>query len=262
MQPLSGKEVPVHKPYFDLPIVESGEALVAIPVGWFARQTPHAYVALGATYGLASPYYLRAGVLQALKAAQALLQQAYPHWQILVFDAYRPIAVQAFMVNFTYAQVLQQRQWQAKALTPEQTEQAWQAVYELWAPPNTDPSKPPPHSTGGAVDVTLYDRQAQQPVWMGSEIDELSVRSHPQYFAQIVQNPDTPADLLAEVQQADQHRQLLYRVMRQAGFQRHPQEWWHFCQGDQMWAWLSQQENPQTRVQAHYGLAASFLKPE
>ena len=38
-----------------------------------------------------------------------------------------------------------------------------------------------------------------------------------------------------------------------AGFQRHPNEWWHFSLGDQMWAWLSNQENPTHLVVARYG---------
>ena len=28
-------------------------------------------------------------------------------------------------------------------------------------------------------------------------------------------------------------------VMREAGFQRHPFEWWHFSHGDQLWALMS-----------------------
>jgi D-alanyl-D-alanine dipeptidase len=41
--------------------------------------------------------------------------------------------------------------------------------------------------------------------------------------------------------------------MNHAGFRRHPGEWWHFSLGDQMWAWLSTQENPDNPVIARYG---------
>jgi D-alanyl-D-alanine dipeptidase len=67
---------------------------------------------------------------------------------------------------------------------------------------------------------------------MGSPIDELSERSHPDYYA----HNEQPA-----AQQYHTHRQLLCDVMLKAGFQRNPKEWWHFCYGDQMWAWLSNQ---------------------
>ena len=36
-------------------------------------------------------------------------------------------------------------------------------------------------------------------------------------------------------------RQLLRDAMGAAGFAQHPNEWWHFSQGDQLWAWRSNQ---------------------
>lgn len=241
------------KPYFQVPIVESGETLLPIPHNHFAFETPHPYEVLGAPYDHASPYFLREGVLLALQEAQTHLQQNQPHWQIMIFDAYRPIAVQAFMVNFTYTQVLQEKGWQANAVSSSQQDQAWQEVYELWAPPNLDPKMPPPHSTGAAVDITLFDSHIQETVFMGSEIDELSARSHPHYFAKLASSPRTPPAEKQLAQQADQNRTILYEAMRKAGFQRHPKEWWHFCLGDQMWAWLTQQEQPYLSLMARYG---------
>jgi D-alanyl-D-alanine dipeptidase len=96
------------------------------------------------------------------------------------------------------------------------------------------------------VDVTLVDNKGQT-VNMGSAIDELSPRSHPDYFA---------ASTNSVEQQYHAHRQLLWKVMRAAGFQRHPGEWWHFCLGDQMWAWLTNQTNPANPVVARYGRLA------
>ena len=42
-------------------------------------------------------------------------------------------------------------------------------------------------------------------------------------------------------------RSLLLSVMNQAGFVQHPNEWWHFSYGDQLWAWVSHMSK------AHYG---------
>ncbi|ABW27377.1 M15 family metallopeptidase [Acaryochloris marina] len=245
--------MPISKPYLQMPIVESGETLLPIPQDLFAFETPHPYEVLGAPYEQASPYFLRKSVLAALQAAQNYLQQLQPHWQIMIFDAYRPIAVQAFMVNFTYDQVLKEKGWHAETLSSSQTEAAWQEVYGLWAPPNLDPKSPPPHSTGAAVDITLFDQQTDEPVFMGSEIDELSVRSHPHYFADLAQNPQTPPNEKRLAEQADQNRRMMCDAMSQAGFQRHQNEWWHFCLGDQMWAWLNQLEQPHLIFKARYG---------
>jgi D-alanyl-D-alanine dipeptidase len=42
--------------------------------------------------------------------------------------------------------------------------------------------------------------------------------------------------------------------MMEAGFRRNPGEWWHFSMGDQMWAWLWNQENLDQKVTARYGI--------
>jgi zinc D-Ala-D-Ala dipeptidase len=81
---------------------------------------------------------------------------------------------------------------------------------------------------------------------MGSPIDEMSDRSLPEYFA----NSLDPVE-----QQYHRQRQLLDRVMTAGGFLRHPGEWWHFSIGDQLWAWLKNQSDPQHPIPAYYGRA-------
>ncbi len=93
------------KPYQSIQIKECGEPLAAIPLEKFAVVAPHAYVALGAPYGEFSPYFLREGVLQRLFQAQQHLQQHFPNWRLQIFDAYRPIPVQQFMVDYTFGQL-------------------------------------------------------------------------------------------------------------------------------------------------------------
>jgi D-alanyl-D-alanine dipeptidase len=86
------------KPYQLVPIQECHEPLVEIPPQ-FARETPHPYLRLSAPYSNCSPYYLRQGVLNRLLQAQVELRQVQPDWNIQIFDAYRPIPVQQFMVK-------------------------------------------------------------------------------------------------------------------------------------------------------------------
>jgi D-alanyl-D-alanine dipeptidase len=95
------------KPYQTIPILECGEPLVPIPLEQFAVEAPHPYEKLGAPYTEASPYYLRQSVLRALITAQSQLQQQYRGWRIQIFDAYRPVAVQQFMVDHTFSEVVQ-----------------------------------------------------------------------------------------------------------------------------------------------------------
>ncbi|MGV0108273.1 D-alanyl-D-alanine dipeptidase [Nostoc sp. DSM 114160] len=234
------------RPYHQIPIFECGEPLIAIPLELFAVESPHPYEKLGAPYGDRSPYYLRQSVIENLLQAQNYLNLLHPNWRIQIFDAYRPIAVQQFMVDYSFAQAVRERGLTEVELSPNQRQEIWEAVYGIWAAPSLDAKTPPPHSTGGAVDVTLVD-DAGQIVNMGSPIDEMSERSHPDYYA----NSDRP-----ETQKYHVRRQLLQDVMLKAGFQRNPREWWHFSIGDQMWAWLNNQSNPANPTTARYGRLA------
>lgn len=231
------------KPYQSILIHECGEPLVPIPLELFAVEQPHTYVKLKAPYGTRSPYYLRQSVLECLIAAQNQLQQHQPAWKIQIFDAYRPIAVQQFMVDYTFSEIVQAQGLSPESLTTDQRQALLEQVYEFWAVPSFDPATPPPHSTGAAVDVTLVDERGN-PVDMGSPIDELSPHSYPSHFAM----SQVPVE-----QQFQQNRQLLCNVMVAAGFQQHVNEWWHFSRGDQMWAWLMNQTKPSETLFARYG---------
>src|SRR5512137_717111 len=81
--------------YRAIPIAECGEPLVEIPAAPFACVDPPPYVALGAPYGGASPWQLRRRVLDALLAAAQHLSARQPGWRLKLFDAYRPVSVQA-----------------------------------------------------------------------------------------------------------------------------------------------------------------------
>jgi D-alanyl-D-alanine dipeptidase len=233
------------KPYQQIPIVECYEPLLPIPLDRFALEDPHPYLKLAAPYGEKSPYYLRQGVLEALLQAQAWLQQVYPHWQIQIFDAYRPIAVQQYMVEYTFSETIRNKGLVLEQLTKSQQQAILEQVYQFWAVPSSDPKMPPPHSTGAAVDVSLVDATGAI-VNMGSPIDEMSPRSHPNFFAQDIDQEDDRTAFHA-------HRQILNYAMTAAGFRQHPNEWWHFSLGDQLWAWLSNQEISNTTYIARYG---------
>ncbi len=237
--------------YWRIPIEDSGEPLVEIPLKDFAHSQSHAYQALGAPYGAVSPYYVRESVLEGLYVAQDALRQEHARWKLFIFDAYRPLEVQAFMANHAFQSLLQERNLSLQRLTQEQQESLWAQVYTIWAPPNRNPTTPPPHSTGGAVDITLYDLDSQSCVDMGSPIDEISARSQPHYFDQQLEDQNFPIADRLQAQMAAHNRQLLFESMACANFCRHAGEWWHFCLGDQMWVWLNQ---PKTEIKsAWYG---------
>ncbi|WP_069791472.1 M15 family metallopeptidase [Cyanobacterium sp. IPPAS B-1200] len=233
----------MEKPYQKIAIQECGEALIAIPEDLFLVESPPPYQKLGADYGGKSPYYLRQSVVDGLIVAQEKLQRLKPQWRLKIFDAYRPILVQQFMVDYTFKQVCDMKGLNQHQLNSTQEKEVYEEVYKIWAIPSHNPLTPPPHSTGAAVDLTLLDEKGQE-VDMGGEIDELSGRSHPNHY----QHSSNSLE-----QGYHRHRQILLQAMEEGGFLRHPGEWWHFSQGDQMWAWLQNSVNPSLRAIAKYG---------
>ncbi len=221
----------VTRPWSPIPIQDCGEPLEPLPSSLW-RLEPHPYVSLGAPYGSgASPFRLRRGVIARLLAADAALAAGAEGWRLAIFDAWRPVAVQRFMVDHSIAE-----ECRARGLDPDNAEGAArqavvEAVARFWAEPSPDPATPPPHSTGGAVDLTLADTTGS-PLAMGGAIDAIGPVSEPDHFAAAA-----VADPAGEAARWQHRRDRLAAVMAAAGFARHPNEWWHFSHGDQLWAW-------------------------
>lgn len=208
----------------EIRIEECGEPLVAISAdGRFVFADPHPYVSLGAPYGNATPFVVRASVNAALEKAAMLLDEFHPGWKLKIYDAYRPIEVQAFMVDHvadSYCRMV------AGILLNEAEdeirERAYAHAHGIWAPAIDDPLAPPPHSTGAAVDLTIVDENGYE-LDMGSLIDEHE-NAHPDAF----EESDHP-----EAGTFQKNRDTLKAFMESAGFSRLAHEWWHFSLGDQ-----------------------------
>ena len=213
------------RPWSDRPIQDCLESLEYLPPQ-LLRIEPHPYASVGAPYGQGKdPFRLRSGVVRRLLQAQDLLRQRAPELCFAIFDAWRPISVQAFMVNYTIDQLCRERGVDREDPRQEADLQTVESeVGRFWAPPSRNP-----HSTGAAVDLTLAT-DAGELLAMGSPIDAIGVVSEPDYFA----NTSDPAEQLFH-----QRRELLRTVMASAGFAQHPNEWWHYSYGDQLWAWRS-----------------------
>jgi len=85
-----------------------------------------------------------------------------------------------------------------------------------------------PHVAGAAVDVTLVDACGEE-LEMGTPIDATPEQSHGAcYFACERISRDARA-----------HRDLLARVLGDAGLVNYPTEWWHWSFGDRYWALVS-----------------------
>jgi len=206
-----------------VPIKESYEPMVEIPKE-FLRFTPHPYQKLGAPYGKKSPFYLRKSVVILLEKAQKRLQREKRGYRVKIFDAFRPIDVQRFMMEYDKERVsIERYEVSFTHLLKTQQSEVKNVVSHFWSPIERDVAlSPPPHSTGGALDLTLVDESGVM-LDMGSEIDELTEASRADFFH-------------GTRTEYEKNRELLKDVMTNVGFTQLPTEWWHFSYGDQIWA--------------------------
>ncbi len=207
-----------------LPIQENGEPLVAVTNGERLRARAQ-YAAMGIP-NAPTIVCVRSGVRERLlRAARALP----PGVELLVLDGFRPLSVQQFLYDHFWAET-------AAAHADLSEAEIARRVGEFVASPTGDPLRPPPHRTGGAVDLCLIDADGAQ-LPMGTAYDEAAPASAMRYFEEHPAEPFTT------------NRRLLFHAMTGAGFTAYRGEWWHFDYGNQRWA------NGAGMPHAFYGIA-------
>jgi D-alanyl-D-alanine dipeptidase len=185
-----------------------------------ARNPPYWAQAPGARDAL----LLRRGAAERLQEVNGRLGRE--GLELFLYDAWRPRAVQAHFHDVWVPRELGRRR-------PDLTGAALaNEVARYWAAPSADAAHPAPHATGGAVDLTLIWRDGAA-IFMGSLFDDPSAISHTDRF----ERDETEVSFSAE--EARANRRILYWAMTEAGFANHPNEWWHYSYGDQMWAALT-----------------------
>jgi D-alanyl-D-alanine dipeptidase len=196
------REHPINQgnPLFHEPLVEVSElGIIGVNHYWVARNPP--------VPGAIRELLLRKSVGRKLRGVDRCLSQ---HGiGLFVKDAYRPLAVQQHIFDHY------QRQ------SPG-----------LVASPGGGEDSPPPHLTGAAVDVVLYDLKDGRELNMGKADEPGNI--HPDFF-----ELERGRMLSMWEQEARGNRRLLIWIMLETGFVVNPTEWWHFSYGDQMWARLT-----------------------
>jgi D-alanyl-D-alanine dipeptidase len=161
--------------------------------------------------------------------------------ELYVFDAWRPKAVQAYFHDAWMPDEIGRRNLHltGAALVEE--------VERYWAAPSVDDDSPAPHATGAALDLTIRWAGSDQ-LWMGSIFDDVTELAHRDRFEGTASRALSFSD-----DEARANRRLLHWAMVEAGFAGHPDEWWHFSWGDQLWSALTGADS------AHYGLAENLI---
>ena len=210
-----------------IPIKDNGDKLIAIP-SCLKFFDPHPYFHLGAPYeDKNSIWKLREEVVNRLvKVNDYLISKS--SFNLLIYDSWRPLEVQEFMFKRAFLLECEKSNIDASSQNIKSYSSILKKVEKFWAYPSHDTMCPPPHSTGGALDVCLSDKDGNL-VEMGSMVDQMDETSNPYFYA----NMKNEGAIIW-----NSRRNLLREIMTKFGFAQHPNEWWHFSYGDQLWACL------------------------
>jgi D-alanyl-D-alanine dipeptidase len=178
--------------------------------------------------GAIEELYLRESVAE--KLCEVNLKLEGLNLELYLFDGWRPQAIQRHFHDVWFPQWLRTHRPEIKE------DQLVEEVEKYWAAPSESEDSPSPHSTGGAVDLTLRWLYTKQAVYMGGIFDDLTENAHSDWFERF------EVEAMSDIE-ARKNRRLLYWAMIEAGFVNNPTEWWHFSYGDQMWAKLLSQES-------------------
>ena len=140
--------------------------------------------------------YLHPKTAAALAKAQQALKKSRPELSLKIYDATRPMSVQ-------------QKMWNTVAGTKK-------SIY-VSNPRNGGGM----HNYGLAVDVTLCKAATGDTLDMGTKVDYLGTYAHITDEASLVSRHII-------TKEAKQNRELLRKVMTEAGFKPLKTEWWHF----------------------------------
>ncbi len=152
----------------------------------------------------------REGVAERLNQAQCFLSETRPGYRLGILEAWRDLGTQARWHRLVrLAARLLHPTWPA-ALIREAANKYVAA---------TDALAPAPHTTGGAIDLTLITPDGRR-LRLGPWGNLASARTA---------YPHLPAE-------TKEYRALLCAVMSAAGFSNYEEEWWHWSYGDCGWA--------------------------
>jgi len=192
-----------------MPIEECGENFVSLRS--IGEEMGVEFILAPVAPGQDGEMYMREEAAKKLVSAARLLRKKTSDTIVLkITDAFRPLALQRKYFEEIKADIARKENLEGKAL--------WERVTQFIA----DPELYPPHSSGGAVDLTLAYRDTGMGLEMGTSVDAIDDRAN-------TWNSDVQG-------QALKNRVLLFDVMTESGFVNLATEWWHYSYGDGYWA--------------------------
>jgi D-alanyl-D-alanine dipeptidase len=150
---------------------------------------------------------VREDAARRLKLAQSNLPKGY---MLTLRCGHRSLTIQKKRYEWMYRKLKKKYpQWNVKKLREETS--------KCVAPPDIVP----PHSTGGAIDLSIVGIDGKQ-LNMGTQLGRFSEKTY------------TSSKKISSISR--KNRKMLISIMSKAGFVNYPTEWWHWSYGDRYWA--------------------------
>lgn len=193
-----------------IPVVENGEPLMS----WLGHPR---ILQDRARFNYHRETVSRKSVVEFLWRAADALPKGY---KLAIVEGWRPPYIQRRMFAWSFNRF--------KEKYPDWSESRLKRLTSQFTAP-MDVRVPPPHTTGGAVDLMLADENGQ-------------VLDHTSPFNWRDQNcfPFAAKGLSDE---ARKHRDMLAEVMSTGGLTNYPSEYWHWSYGDQGWAYRGRHDH-------------------
>ncbi|MER0440311.1 M15 family metallopeptidase [Emticicia sp. W12TSBA100-4] len=149
-------------------------------------------------YGDLTRAYLQPKPAEMLVKASKALQEKYPNYRLLVYDAARPLTVQHTL-------------WNLLDTIPPKKREDFVA----------NPTIASIHNFGSAVDLTVYDLISKKPLDMGTKYDFFGDLAYPRLEDKMLREGKLTKEQIA-------NRVILRDAMKKSGYMRIESEWWHF----------------------------------
>ena len=160
---------------------------------------------------------VRESVAEMLCKAAHALPKGY---RLGVLEGWRPHHIQRRMYLRTWNRI--------KVMHPEWSDVQLKRVVNRYTAPMNE-RVPPPHSTGGAVDLFLRDDQENE-LTMKEPFESWD----PKAFA---------FDAQGLTEQSVERRKVFAGALHEGGLTNYPSEYWHWSYGDQGWAYRTRAES-------------------
>lgn len=142
-------------------------------------------------------------------------------FKLLVWDAYRTIKTQKSLFDMYYNKFKNELKLEENELL--------EYTKNFVSLPSLDKTKPSPHNTGAAIDLTICDDNGK-PINLGTYFDDFRPEAYTRFF----EEKSERGEILEEEKEILLNRRILCNLFEEEEFMNYPYEIWHKSYGDQM----------------------------